>query len=731
MLHRAGTVVVLLACLLGAALAQEDERRLTRVVEVLFAEGEKSAAGVVVEAWGAPGGTVRRETGADGTVRFESLPATGVVYVARKAGHRCGWHEPGAWSWAPDPEDDDPDGDGVTRFRLVLQAGSRLEGRVLSKEGGAPLAGARVEAREMAHATDLSILEGAPLWTATTGADGRFETTEHWPEAPEAGDSVSAVIVARASGRISAAKEVWPGDATPRAPLLFELATAATIHGVVTRPGGEAAPHASVVASPVDSEGDGGEMQCPCDGEGRYSFPEAEPGLSYHVYAEEDEPVRARSRLAVVVAGGEEASADLRLLRVGSISVRVAQEADSLQLEFVPPEGARPRVFEREAEDGSSVVEDADAGRWTVVVRAFGWLDKRVAVDLAEGEEKSVAIKLERGACAEGVLLDDLGRPLADATLYAYTVDPADPEAWLDGYEQGTSDAQGRFRLHGLPAGPTDISVGDIEGLLSEAPTRVSAPVSNVRIVLHRPGAIRFRLKTPAGEAAPDHVRATLTRLSGANRGAQWQEVVEGDDGRFEIRDQFPGPVELAIEARGYAPFLARVEIRAGAVQEPEPFALSRGIALRGRVVDGSGNPVPKATVMAWGNEETAVATDASGGFELPHLALGRVEISVTADGMAQALLATSVAPDAQPMRIVITPGGLVRGRIPDDDGCADLGSIDFFPADAPDDNVSRWRAEVVDGAFAIRLPPGRYRCGRTTFEVHEGAEVTIARGGR
>ncbi len=728
----ARAVVLVVAYLAASAAAQEGgDRVLSRIVEVVLADGEAPVAGVVVEAWGAPGGTVRRETGADGTVRFERMPRTGVVFVARKAGCRCGWHQPGAWSWAPDPEDDDPDGDGVTRLRLVLEAGSALRGRVISKDGGAPLAGARVEAREAAHATDVSILEGAPLWTATTDADGRFETTEHWPPAPEAGDLVSAVIVARAEGRISAAKEVWPGDAAPRAPLIFELATAATIRGVVTRPGGEPSAHASVFASPVESGGDGGDLRSECDGEGRYSFPEAEPGLTYQVYAEEGAPVVARSRVATAVVDGALASCDLRLLRVGSICVRVATAADSLQVEFVPPEGTRAWVDEREREDGSIVVEEADAGRWTVVIRAFGWLDRRVAVELAEGERKSVEILLERGACAEGVLLDDLGRPVANATLYAYTVDPADPEAWLDGYEQATSDVKGRFRLQGLPAGATDITVGECEGLLSEAPTRVSAPVGNVRIVLHRPGGIRFRLRTPGGEAAPERVRATLTRLAGATQGSQWQEMVDADEGGFEILDQLPGLVALAVEARGYAPFVARVEIPAGGVQEPAPFALARGIALRGRVVDGSGNPVAGAAVMAWGNEETVVATGADGGFELPHLAPGGAEISVTADGMAQALLTTSVAADARPLHIVVTPGGLVRGTIrASDDGWA---SLDFFPADAPDDNVTRWRAEVTDGAFAIRLPPGRYRCtlprpdgarGPTLFDVREGAEI-------
>jgi len=732
--YRAGTLVVLLASLHGTAFAQEEERRLTRVVEVLFADGEKPAAGVVVEAWGAPGGTVRRETGADGTVRFEKMPATGVVYVARKAGYRCGWHQPGAWSWAPDPEDDDPDGDGITRFTLLLATGSTLRGRVVAKEDGRPIAGAAVEARETAHATDRDMLAGAPLWTATTDADGHFETSEHWPATAEADDTVGALILARAEGRISAAVEVCPSDAGPRAPLGFELGKAATIRGIVTWSGGERAARVVVYASPDDSEGDGESLRALADAEGNYSFLEAEPGVAYRVYAEamyggRRTAVLGRSRVATVVAPVE-AGCDLCVLRVGTLSVRVAQKACSPHFEFLPPQGTRPGVLDRVAEDGGVVVAEADAGRWTVVVRASEWLDKRVEVSLEEGEDRRLQVQLERGCTVAGQLLDDAGRPICDATVYAYPDDNVDEERWQDGYEEATTDAKGRFRLRGIPVGFTNVGVRH-EDLLADAPTRVDAPAGDIRIVLYRPGGVRFRIRTPSGAPTAEHVRVTLTRLAGPSHGAQWQEVVESSEGRFEVVGQFPGRVELAVEARGFAPHLVQLELRPGEILEPEPFALSRGIALRGVVVDGSGKPVAKASVMAWGNEETAVATDASGGFELPHLALGRVEISVSADGMAQALLETSVAPDAQPMRIVITPGGLVRGRIPADDGCADWGSIDFFPADAADDNVSRWRAEVTDGSFAIRLPPGRYRCGRTTFEVREGAEVTIACDGR
>ena len=156
---------------------------------------------------------------------------------------------------------------------------------------------------------------------------------------------------------------------------------------------------------------------------------------------------------------------------------------------------------------------------------------------------------------------------------------------------------------------------------------------------------------------------------------------------------------------------MARLKIRPGVASEPEPFALSEGIVLRGRVVDASGNGIAGARVLAWGNEENAVLSKEGGVFEVPHLAPGPVDLAVTAKGMAMALLTPRVAAGGSPLKIVLSPGGLVHGRLRDRHGGEPLPSIDFFPAAAKHDNVSRWRAPVKDGVFSIRLPPGRYRC--------------------
>jgi len=744
----------------------EDEAAttpLTRVVEVVREADGAPVPGVAVEAWGLPGGTVAKRTGADGIARFENMPRKGIVFVARKPGFLCGWHEPGRWWWGPPIEDEDRDQDGITRIRLALVSGTVVDGRVLSK-AGKPVAGAVVEAREVAHATDLWTLSGAPFWTATTDAEGRFRTTEHWPAAPKGGKAiggdklVSAELVTRASGWISERAEIWPADAGKQPALTFELLPAVTIRGAVTGADGKPAAGALVHAYPPDfwafAPGQRNdrdtkathprEMRVRADADGTFSFAEAYPGVRYRLFAEARaadpegwrDRVVARSPVGSAVEG---VLCQLRLRRLGSLRVRVAREAgggaDSLGFEFVPPHGARPWAYDDEQDDGSVVVGEADPGRWTIEVGAFGWVDQRSVVELGEGENKTVPIRLSRGAAVEGVVVDNGGAPVKDARLLAYAIDPEDPDRLLDGYEQTRSDEKGRFRLTGLRAGPTSISVGT-EGLRADGDTRVVAPAKGVRIVLQAPATVRFRLKSPDGAAAPERVRVTVTRLAGAYRGSQWQDTVDASNGSFEIEGRMPGPVWFAVEARGYAPFMTRLEIKPGVVNEPAPFALSRGLTLRGRVVDGGGSPVAGARLLAWGNEDTAAQTSRRGAFEIPHLASGPVELSVTAPGMAMALLTSRVAEGAEPLEIVLTPGGLVRGSLRDPEGRHTfVDSVDFFPAASRDDNVSRWRAAIADGVFSIRLPPGRYRCayaragvrrGPTVFDVSEGGEVVL-----
>ena len=739
-----------------AGLRAEDEPTtpITRIVTVVLAADGSVVEGATVEAWGAPRGTLTRRTGSDGIARFEGVPREDVVFVARKSGYLCGWHEPGRWWWSVPEEDGDPDGDGVTRMKLALVPGTSVEGNVVSTEGG-PVAGAIVEAFEVAHATDLWTLRGAPLWTATTDEDGRFRTTGHWPKLGRRDEKlVSAVVVARGPGWIREKTEIWPGDAGKQKPLAFRLHPAGEIHGVVVGANGEPAVEAVVHAYPPDHwafhpndrtrrdtvRTHPREMHVRAGADGTYSFPEASPGVKYRIFAELPR-AGARNRLlgrdavarsAVtpgvgVDAAGERVDLELRARRLGSLTVRLEPGGlERRHVELTPPPDASPWVFDDEEEDGVVTVAQADPGEWTIEADAAGWLPHRSVVRLEENESKTVTIVLVRGVAVSGVVVDDAGNPVADAKLYAYGVDPENPDRYLDGYEEARTGPDGRFRIDGLRPGPTEVSVQH-ETLRCDDLARFDAPADDLRFVLKALASLRFRLAVAAGAESPTRVRVTITRLDGQYAGTQRQDVVLRSEGAFTLDELMPGRVAFAVEAKGYAPFVTRLTIAPGVRNEPEPFELSEGFTLCGRVVDGAGRAVAGARVLPWGNEEIAVVTGADGTFALPHMTAGPLDLSVKAKGMAEVLLAPRVDESTPPLEITVRPGGLVRGTVRREKYEPPI-SIDFFPADAPDDNVSRWRVEVKGGRFSVRLPAGRYRVAArpATFTVTEGGEVTL-----
>lgn len=755
-----------------AATAQDDGEdpdapvleHVARVVEVVREPGGETAADVVVEAWGLPGGPLVRRTGQDGTVRFDDMPREGIVFVARAEGHVCGWHEPGRWWWMMPEEDTDPDGDGVTRMRLELRPGSEVTGRVLTADG-APLPDAEVVAYEHPHGTDVWYLDGAPLWTARTDANGAFRTRSGWHVAADGplAESVSARVVASAKGRIHEETGILPRDAGHQDPLLFRLRPASTIRGVVTDRDGSAVPRAVVHAYPSDHPlwtRDGGarrtnarQLTVRADRDGRYELAEAYPGTPYRLFAERlvatddhwsgEEPV-ARSHVAAVEApahGADAATADLRVLGLGSLRVRIAPDAggdaENTRIEVLPPEGARPWAHAYDFdEDGEHEVEDADPGTWIVTADASGWMPARLEVGVAPGETTAVEIRLVRGASISGVVQDAQGTPVGDAVVYAYALDPARPDRYLDGYEQTRTDGEGRFTVRGLRPGATALSVRCGE-MRSYDRAVVRAPAEDVVLRISSDAVLRVRVRAPGDDPAPARARVTVTIRSGDSTGAQQQEEIALVDGAGDVSGLIPGRATVAVEVPGYAPTTRTVVLQGGLLNEPPVFVLEPGVSLRGRVVDGAGAPVAGARVVPWGNAERAAFAAVDGTFELEHLASGMLELAASARGMAERFVPVGVTELRPPVEIVLTPGALVHGTVRSPSGGdAYVASLDFVPADSAEGTTSRWRVPVEDGAFRLQLPPGRYRCEWASLrerpdepaviEVAEGDDVTL-----
>ena len=113
------------------------------------------------------------------------------------------------------------------------------------------------------------------------------------------------------------------------------------------------------------------------------------------------------------------------------------------------------------AEDGSFVLEDVAAGRWTVEAFAPGYqAGSASAVTVGEGEAtEGVEVRLSKGGVITGKVLESRGgRPILDATVRA-ELSGGGPRMGMirmggeGGDNEAATDAEGRYEIAGLAPG--------------------------------------------------------------------------------------------------------------------------------------------------------------------------------------------------------------------------------------------------------------------------------------
>ncbi len=168
-----------------------------------------------------------------------------------------------------------------------------------------------------------------------------------------------------------------------------------------------------------------------------------------------------------------------------------------------------------------------------------------------------------------------------------------------------------------------------------------------------------------------------------ACRAAPWTR--SGGDGAFRLLLERDGPSALSAAAAGHVTGSAwRIE-----PGRPVAFELPPAAALAGVVVDGAGRPVPGVTVRAeprgddsWrdmSDHHPAAVSGAGGRFRLSGLAARRLyEVVARHEAHAPArLLVRAPEPGgkAPPLRLVLSPGRSVVGRVIDPEGAPVAGA--------------------------------------------------------
>ncbi|MBL9134303.1 MAG: sigma-70 family RNA polymerase sigma factor [Verrucomicrobiales bacterium] len=248
-------------------------------------------------------------------------------------------------------------------------------------------------------------------------------------------------------------------------------------------------------------------------------------------------------------------------------------------------------------------------------------------------------IRLMPGLRIGGFLVDERGRPIGNTRVVLWggvaTVGPPPLQRYLlvdGGREEAVTDAEGRWALDRLPSEWEGtrflVSVPQYRRTQFVVDTPTGQPAAGDTVV--RRGDLlegRAIMRLSPGLRVAGRVQDAMGRpVAGARLVQQfrWDETgaraETGSDGAFAILNAARGPLELSVQADGYAPTTVSRELE-GAVADWE-ITLVPGSKLKGRVLDEDDRPLEGVDVEAASDDpvrpmfQWRLRTDASGEFQ-------------------------------------------------------------------------------------------------------------------
>jgi protocatechuate 3,4-dioxygenase beta subunit len=406
-------------------------------------------------------------------------------------------------------------------------------------------------------------------------------------------------------------------------------------------------------------------------------------------------------------------------------------------------------VTARAGADGTFRLAGSAEGELAVFAAAPGFFR---ADGRAEGGQVPT-LALQPRLTAAGVVVDEAGRPVADALLKAVLLPGAqvlrDPSVYSSGGST-RSAASGRFRFSRLAAGAAYELRITRQGF---APARAETPVREpgtaapeLRIVLHA-GRTAFGTVTDGGRRPVAGAQVSLQPPAPASFSARMRalrdpERLPGSStdaaGRFEVKDLPGGTFDLVVRARGFAPLtVPSLAVPEGkAAVDLGTVVLAPGAPVRGLVVDARGNPVEGAEVRAQAAVRSDVpdltrrfrdpgpadaVTAADGSFVLADRSPGEsLDLGVTHPGYGPGSAPGVAVPAETPVRIVLQPTARVAGHAHDPDGKPVAGAVVLLSEEMPVSfggrselmNSNRFQRMTTDdeGSFAFDgVSPGPF----------------------
>ena len=622
--------------------------------------------GINVVVW-LRGGLARGKTNASGELLMENLAIEGCGLLGDYNAAML-WGE--GWVSRMESLEELKPTNGVLEVGDVqMHRGGTIRGNVLDANTGQPIAGATLQTigglRE-----ELAIVGGA---RTASGADGRFELTGVPARAhtltvlhPDYIGSPDREAMEAAFDGSGGGEPIIPADRTSVVRDV-KLLPAATLVGRVLGP--DDSPVAGAIVTIQDEMAMFHAMmggQAPTavtDAEGKFTLGGLRPGEMIPVMAARRD--FGRSKILSVKPGLPfviRLSPPLRLK--GVVVNEAGQPVAGARVTVEDPSGLHVTRFTGQVRPGVTdargrfMIRNAPPGALEVTWDHRDYAPQRRRIDLAPGtsEHDLGRAVLSRGRGIEGEVVDEAGNPVRNVAVHVSHENQApwdEPELPADGtvlapgrqFNQGTTDAKGRFAIHGLREGKFGVSAWRNGSHSSNA--IVATGTKDVRITLVPAGTLSGRVMSGGKPVANAWVSV--------RHPSKTSELMETDqDGRFRLERLSPHePFQIKINHDGYLDLVVK-DVRAS--KTLHEFVLDRGVHIGGLVTDPTGKPLAGVTVsIRVGNTGYSVESQANGRFSAGGLGQGEIVVFLSS---SERII---VAPGDESIRLVAGPQLLPR----------------------------------------------------------------------
>jgi RNA polymerase sigma factor (sigma-70 family) len=341
-------------------------------------------------------------------------------------------------------------------------------------------------------------------------------------------------------------------------------------------------------------------------------------------------------------------------------------------------------------EEGHYQVElpEKDPANLSVTAHKDGFVPMRVDWRTQDGTfrlPQEFTFTLEPSTSIGGVVQNEQGDPIASASVslsFDYGIRGGSEDISIDAgaFKKAVPDGLGRWRFDQAPADLRGLTIrlahpDYMSDFFPNFPNNTKLPDGKLRDMT----AVMVMKKglTVEGVVLDEQGRPIAGASVGLGKGRSYVDFLgtnTDSTGAFRFnnaphRESVPsGETFLAVQARGYAPDLKRLDVRK--VTTPIEFRLSPGHIIRGRVVDTQGNPLAGVSVVAdtWRDSQTLewhTKTDAEGSFEWTDAPADDVKFDIFKTGYRD-LRGRMLPPDSENIVVTLKPPFTVHGSVTD-----------------------------------------------------------------